>query len=350
MECLLLLAGLQARVGCYQGDNSELVSVTSAVDVLVRERDGSDFYRLLEPARVLVDQGFDVQVIPTALSARPESTVVLSRPIDDSGLQAVGWLADTGHRVVVDMDDDFDNIPLTHGIHGRVDTSYTHASCKMADVVTTSTPALAQLYGHGHGVVLPNCVPERYLSVLPDWPHDASWVGWYGGSHAHPEDLRITNGGVARALEAAAAAFCFIGDRAESTWVRTCLKLRGDLILGGWYVLDKLPQAISNFTVGIVPLAGLLFNDSKSCLKMMELAACGVPVVASPTPDNRRLNNIGVGVLAEYPNDWFRQVKLLLTDPDHRAYFSARGRAAMATWTYENQAGRWFDVWRPCSS
>lgn len=295
----------------------------------------------------MMDQGFDVQVIPTAIMARPKSTVILSRPLGEVGVQTVAWLSDTGHRVVVDIDDDFDNLPVTHGIRGRVDPSYLHLACRLADAVTTSTPALDRLYGHGHGVVIPNCVPKRYLSVEPDWPHEESWVGWYGGSRAHPEDLQVTNGGVSRALEAAAAAFCFIGDRSESEWVRTCLKLRGALMLGGWYLLDHLPQAIANFTVGIVPLAGLLFNDSKSCLKAMELAACGVPVVMSPTPDNRRLNNLGVGELATYPNDWFRQVKLLLADPDHRAYFSQRGRSAMASLTYENQAGRWYDVWRP---
>lgn len=340
----------------FRWDNAPACSVSQAnaeedvsrsVDVLVRNRDGSDFYRLLEPARVLADEGYDIQVIPTAMSARPESTVVLSRPLDEFGVQVVGWLRDTGHRVIVDMDDDFDHLALTHGAHGVVDTSFIHASCTMADVVTTTTPALDRLYGYGHGVVLPNAVPARYLDVQPTIEHGKPWVGWYGSKRSHPEDPQVTGGAVGRALADAGAVFSFVGGRSESPWIRQVFQIKTDIVLGGWYMLDHLADAIANFTVGVVPLANILFNDAKSWLKASELAAVGVPVVMSPTPSNRALNKMGVGVLAEYPNDWYRQLCQLLTDSDHRQYIAACGREAMARLTYESLAGLWCDVWCP---
>ncbi len=317
------------------------------VDVLVRNRDGSDFYRLIEPARVLRDEGYDVKIIPTALSARRDSTVVMSRPLGETGLSTVDWLTSHGHRTVVDMDDDFDNLPATHGIYGMVDTSYIHAACKLADLVTTSTPALADLYGHEHSEVLPNCVPARYLTVGRGYDHETKWVGWYGGRHAHPEDPQVTNGGVSRAVESAAAAFSFVGDKRDAGWLRSSLKLRGELLLGGWYTLNDLPMAVVNFDVGVVPLANILFNESKSWLKSAEMASLGVPVVMSPTTENRRLNALGVGVLATYPNEWYREVSQLLTNEDHRQYKSQIGRAAMETLTYENQVERWLNIWQP---
>lgn len=317
------------------------------VDVLVRSRDGSDFYRLLEPARVLSDEGYDVQVISTAFMARPGSTVVLSRPIDEAGMAAVGWLKDTHHRVIVDMDDDFDNLPRTHGAYGWVDTSYIHAACKLADIVTVTTPALRHLYGAGHGIVIPNAVPQRYLSVRAEFPHDRPWVGWYGSQRAHSVDPQVTRGAVAKAITESDAEFSFVGGRTEAPWVREAFRLRGVIHLGGWYLLDHLADAIVNFSVGVVPLAEILFNDAKSWLKASEMAAVGVPVVMSPTPANRALHERGVGILAQYPNDWYRAVRQLLTDPDHAAYVADAGRRAMAELTYENQARQWCDVWQP---
>ena len=296
---------------------------------------------------MLGDEGYDIRMIPTAIAARPGSTVVLSRPLDETGVQIVSWLQSTGHRVIVDMDDDFDHLPTSHGAYGMVDTSYIHAACQLADLVTVTTPALAQIYGHGHHVVIPNAVPEAYFGAQRTVEHEEAWIGWYGSRRSHPIDPQVSRGAIGRALVETDSVFSFVGAKTESSWVRQAFRLHTKIVLGGWYLLNHLADAIVHFDVGVVPLAPVMFNDSKSWLKASEMAAVGVPVVMSPTPANRELHQLGVGVLAEHPNEWYRQVTQLITDTDHRAYVASQGRHAMAKLTYEQQAGRWYEMWCP---
>jgi hypothetical protein len=76
------------------------------------------------------------------------------------------------------------------------------------------------------------------------------------------------------------------------------------------------------------------------------MAAVGVPWVASPRPEYRRLREqLGVGLLAKDPGDWYRQLKLLTGDDALRADMSAKGRAAAADWTIEGNAWRWWEAW-----
>ena len=105
------------------------------------------------------------------------------------------------------------------------------------------------------------------------------------------------------------------------------------------------PYRLAELAIGIVPLADNPFNDGKSALKMSQFAALGVPVIASPTPDNLRLHGLGIGLIAHSPVDWRRCLELLIADAGARAELADRGRQIMATQTYESQADRWWGAW-----
>ena len=88
-------------------------------------------------------------------------------------VELIPLLQDMGIRVVMDIDDRFDKIHRSHqGWHTydprfSPDINYDWMSrgCQMADLVTVSTPALLHRFGMGHGVVLPNLVPQSYLEI-----------------------------------------------------------------------------------------------------------------------------------------------------------------------------------------
>lgn len=339
------------------------------------ENDGTSQYRLYLPARVLAEQGADVtctqngpvvlwdqqwdpslphppaHVRALALAQRPDAdVVVMQRP-------ALRWWADIipslqalGIRVVVDVDDRFDQLHKSHVGHGAYrndyDTAHSHEwvslACKRADLVTTTTPSLAARYGFGHARVLPNLVPERYLSIDSD-PIPKT-IGWSGTVETHPVDLQATGGAVGRVLSAEPSwSFYAVG---TGHGVREALSLsREPLTSGGWVPFDEYPQSLSEAAIGIVPLAESAFNDGKSCLKMMEYAAVGVPVIGSPTPDNLRLNALGVGAIAASPNQWAKRLKSLINNEDYRETMAGRGREVMAGLTYERHAERWWNAW-----
>lgn len=357
--------------------------------------DACGFYRMTEPARVLADQGADVSVErelewrfaidgdgrPTRLLDHIDAdVVVIQRPLRRWKADMVRCLQAAGVAVVVEIDDDFGSIhqrnaawPDAHpqwmredeararglACHERLrmnDTTWwrmageaSHQSnvwltraCRHADLVTVTTPALAERYApHGRVAVLPNLVPESYLSI-EGADRKGTVVGWGGTRATHPDDLEVTGGAVARAVAATGARLAVVGD---GVGVADALGHDAKLAVSGWVPFGRWPRALAGFDVGIVPLAPSRFNDAKSALKLCEMAAVGCAVVASPTPDNVRMAGLGVGRLASTPQEWELAVMTLAASSEIRADDAGRNREAMAAFTYERQAGRWWSAW-----
>jgi hypothetical protein len=81
-------------------------------------------------------------------------------------------------------------------------------------------------------------------------------------------------------------------------------------------------------------------------LKPLEKASVGVPSVMSPRPEYARLHHdYGVGVLADKPAQWYREVKRLAEDEAYRREVSERSRAGAAQWTVEGNSWRLMEVW-----
>jgi glycosyltransferase involved in cell wall biosynthesis len=149
---------------------------------------------------------------------------------------------------------------------------------------------------------------------------------------------------VARVVSFAGARFHAIGDGRTPG----VLGLEGDVT--EWVEFDDYPAALAGLDIGLVPLADTRFNRAKSGLKLAELAAAGVAAVASPTPDNRRLADEGIGLLADRPQDWERQLRRLAMSSDFRQEVVARSRAAMAAHTVEANSWKWLEAWHEATT
>jgi glycosyltransferase involved in cell wall biosynthesis len=327
-------------------------------------------YRMIWPALALQAQGHDVHIIVpkqrggsvgldgfqddagNLISIEPPDAdvIVLQRITHRQIAQAVPMLRAQGVAVVVDMDDDLTcihpaNIAWTamhprRGV-GNAAHSWHHATqaCLDATFVTVSTPALLRTYApHGRGQVLANCVPSRYLDV----PHaDSPVIGWGGSVHSHPDDLQAVGSSVAR-LVREGHQFSVVG---EGIGVRQAIGLDADPPASGLVDLPQWPNALADLGIGIVPLSDTRFNRGKSWLKGLEYMAAGVPWVASPRAEYRRLHALGVGLLADKPRDWYRHLKALATDEQRRRDMSAAGRAVAADLTIESRAWMWAEAW-----
>jgi glycosyltransferase involved in cell wall biosynthesis len=303
-------------------------------------KDASFAYRLGFPAQAL---GVEVVEDPRHVTA---DTVITQRPlIAKIAYQVCKWAAE-GRRVIVDSDDSFDDLDPAHGAYGDYETRLYHRACRAATVNTVTTPGLAELYGYGKSVVLPNCVPESYLRMAPKGRRVPDlWVGWSGSISAHPNDLAITGGGIAKAIKGTGARVVYLGPKKDQFKLAEQLGMV-DITSLGFVSLIGYPSVITEYDVGVVPLEPIRFNsEMKSWLKGIELAACGVPVVASPTEDYQRLAKIGGCVTAESPADWYFAVSELLRDAGLRRAQAERGRAAVAEWTYERRADLWREAW-----
>jgi hypothetical protein len=331
---------------------------------------GCGKYRLIWPSEHLIKLGYDVRVrvggdrddfdaeitqdgrVVRVGYPRDADVIVFQRITHRFLAQAVPLIRAAGVAVVMDIDDDLSHVPPSNpayaAFHPRkspdsrtADHSWreTFTAAEASTLVACSTPALARIYGRrGNGRVLLNFVPEWYLDV----PHeDSDLVGWGAGLHSHADDAPILGTSVARLMDRGRE-YCQIGGADR---LRGLLRLPRDPILLGPVDLDRYPWELATLGVGVAPLADSVFNQSKSWLKPLEMAAVGVPCVMSPRAEYRAIRQLGVGMLASRPRDWYATLDRLTKSPATRLELSAAGRLAAAELTIEQNAWRWWELW-----
>lgn len=340
-----------------------------SIAVLPDDEGACGHYRLIWPGRQLAAHGH-VTVLPvhglnaTFIDApdgtaelidvdRPDADIlVVQRVLRREILQAIPILQAKGVRVVVDIDDDFAALhPRNSGFqncHPSVSPTRNHqiltAACAIADWVTVTTPALAHRYGrHGRVSVVPNRVPGWYLDVTTP-PHDGRpvTIGWTGSIDTHPTDLQATGGALVQVCRDTDAVFDVVG---TGVGVGRALGFNADPAGPGWLSLADYPKAMAGLDIGIVPLDDIAFNHAKSALKVLEFAALGVPVVASPTPDNSRMAKLGACRLAGRRREWVRELRQLVDSPTLRAELAGRARQVMADHTIGANLESWWTAW-----
>lgn len=342
------------------------------VYVFPADAHGCGHYRLIWPASALKQQGHDIVIMPPVKEAgfliKTEvgddnveriidvqippgaDVVVVQRASHRRQQELITFLRSKGVAVVVDMDDDMstihpDNVAFQAYRHnGRTDYSWKWAleSAKVATLVTTSTVALQKVYApHGRGMVIDNYVPAATL----DYPQpETGAFGWAGTTLSHPNDLQVV-GDTVRRLMKEGHQFRVVGGPSK---VKQNLRLTEDPVCTGSVGLEVWIKTIAEtLDIGMVPLAPTNFNTAKSRLKGIECMAAGIPWVASPRAEYRRLQKeSGCGFLAETPKQWYAHLTRLLTDSCLRKEQVEAGKEYMATQTYEAHAWRWAEAWQ----
>jgi hypothetical protein len=337
------------------------------VDIFPADEGGCGWYRLRFPARALADDpNLAIRIDPPLSAEGSESVlgrfptrvhtdadvVVFQRPLRGELVRHIPVLQRHGVACVVEVDDDFHALPKGHPARKRLapanspHSNWRHLAdaCRQADLVTVSTPALAARYGsHGRVRVLRNRVPATYLDI-DGASNERPTIGWPGLVNSHTGDLEMLGPAIAFAMLDTGAAFRAIG----SQLTLDTLGVSGEVV--PWAPLTDLgphgyPAAVAGLDVGIVPLVDSPFAAAKSALKGMEMAALGVPFVASPLPEYRRLYEQGAGMLASSRDEWRVKVGALAGSAEMRADYAGRGRAVMTDLTYERHCGEWADAW-----
>lgn len=311
------------------------------------DRHGCGHYRMLYPMAALQAEGYDVAERGKKLSPCEEGVVVLQRPTSQAvATETIPKLQAKGYAVVVELDDDLSVLHPRHTAFKRVHPQFTptdnfrwlQEACLRADLVTCSTPALAAKYApHGRVAVLPNYIPAALIASTPAEVEGRRVFGWPGLCATHPHDLDVARRAVGRIV--GDWSFLAIGDE-ETLQV---LGVRGTV--AEWTPMAEYVPGLRRLDLGIVPLRRSEFNEAKSWLKGLELAAAGVPFVASPTEPYRALNNLGAGLLADTEKDWVKQLRALSQDAELRREVAEKGLQAAAALTYEQHATSWWEAW-----
>jgi glycosyltransferase involved in cell wall biosynthesis len=317
------------------------------------------FYRCAEPARVLKRLGHETRCdrrVGLATAAMSD-VVVIQRPTESTTTHLIEKMLTLPERarprIVVELDDDLFAIPGHNPAHEmmadparreRLAWAIAHA-----DRVTVTGEHLAQQTRLVHGAyewagdirVVPNYVPERFVVAQVPEAGRAPTITW-AGSDTHRRDfdevavplrkllrertdfrVRIVGAPYAVRLETAMSAQERKFQRvAQVPWVEG---------------VDRYIPTLAGH-IGLAPLADDLFNRSKSDLRLKELAARGMAVVASDVGPYRASE---VPRLLAVPRDWFQLLRETLDDPDFRAAHASRALIWAQANTLEAHAVEW---------
>lgn len=224
-------------------------------------------------------------------------------------------------RIIVDYDDFLPNLPVKN--HHRSDIAKTVVKdmrriMTCADGIVVSTPALADAYAPYHDnirVAMNRLSVEMWGNLLSERRTSKKLrVGWAGGN-SHAGDLDILRA-VVKALEQDIE-WVFMGMKPDGV---ACEYHRG---VPFHFYPEKL--ASLNLDLALVPLEINHFNECKSHLRLLEIGACGVPIIATDIEPYRC--GLPVTRVRNRFRDWMAAIREHISEP---AELAQRGDALRA--------------------
>lgn len=307
---------------------------------LTADRNGCGYYRMHLPLGYLAHQGHDVALCDTWVES-PDYDIVVAQRIGVRG-EVRRW-RELGEHCgrVYELDDDLFNVhPTNQRAYPALSDPQRRrdmARCvALSELVTVSTEPLAEVVGQWNPdvAVLPNHIDAALLEVHRP-RRERVTVGWAGGD-SHILDLRVVAGQLRRFLDRHPDVdMHFVGTDYSRLLRRQCRYTPFRSPVWTYY------QGI-DFDIGLAPLAGNVFNRSKSHIRVLEYAALGIPVVASDEPAYRDMVIDGVtGFLIRRDHEWAARLRDLANDHDMRADMGANARRHAAGWTIQRGHHGW---------
>jgi glycosyltransferase involved in cell wall biosynthesis len=295
--------------------------------------EASDF-RMRLPATWLAREGLitEYAVHPAIPNWEKADIVVFLRPhITRESLQTLSQCIRAGKTIVVDIDDDFHNIPPGHpGYYhcGPGNPGLLRAlelAIRSATVLVVSTPVLAERYGALAQTTL--VIPNGWDSENPNWnkplpQRQKLRIGW-AGTTTHLEDMRLIRAELIHFLRTYPEVQLVIGGDARIMDLFAPLPERQRIFLP-FRPYREYPDLLAEFDILLAPLADTPFNRAKSDVKLVEAGARRIPWVASALPAYRSWR-VG-GILAESPASWPDALATLVEDTDLRFQLGEAGR------------------------
>lgn len=262
-------------------------------------------------ARVVRGQVVGLTNIPSDMTA-----ILLQRPTSIALGQCIPYLRAQGIRVIIDVDDDLELLSprhpsweLLHSLPGH-NHKVLRQACRHADVVVCSTPQIMERLAPHNGVVVRNRLPAHHFNQTPDEEYMAlnpytfePHIAWPVSIGTHPDDGQEVCNSLTR-LRYPVRVVGPYNPRGKSV-LGVEPTFDGEVPFDGWM------SRMMTIHTGIAPLNSTPFSEAKSALKPLELAAAGVPLVRSRTPEFELL---GVGLGAQGKNEWYHRLKNLMED------------------------------------
>lgn len=261
--------------------------------------------------------------------------LVCQRLWEPTVLDGIEYAKSKGKLTVYEVDDDYWSLHDSNPVRGF----WTHdkltsmvdniRACNRATVTTRGLADVVSVW-QSDVRVLPNMLRGGDWAFTPRPTHDPLVIGW-AGSHSHRIDLEVIRDVLPHVLNRNPNVIVrTIGVPAE--WVGTHERMEQVEPVE----ISEYPDLIAGFDIALAPLADTRFNRSKSDLKVLEYAACGVPSVASGVAYAHTPALIGRNA-----KDWLKHLNRLIADKDARRMVSEDAVKWARTRTIDGNVGLW---------
>ncbi|NPV84663.1 MAG: tetratricopeptide repeat protein [Anaerolineae bacterium] len=295
--------------------------------------------RLMIVAQALQHNGLSVKYVSDVDSQDISSsdTFIFSRPhLKQEWVDAFQACMRAGKRIIVDIDEDFHNLPATHPGFNIVGQGHPRAleifekMLNVADVVTVSSSILADRYK----------TYTRRVEVIPNgWSKDnAQWdrpapkhrtfnVGWID-LPTERGNLMLLKGEVTKFIREHRKALLVVGGDIEAVKIFDELSEERVLYLP-FTSFDDYPYVLSQFDVFLCPVKRTPYGYARSDVRVMEAGIRRIPWVASKIPAYQEWG-VG-GIFVDRNGGWYRILKQLYEDSSLRQKLGEEGRLKAET-------------------
>lgn len=324
-----------------------------------RDDGGCCFFRCIQPASFIKRMGLaDTEVLfrtATHEQLRSADLVIFQEIGSVAGSNMARFCLQNGIPYIVEIDDFLQHVspnndggfsawnPGTLYLHRAMETA------RAASAMTVSTEQLAREYfPYNRNIFV---VPNRLDSDAWDIPivrrQDGKIrIGWAGGN-AHADDLRMVSKVLARITKESDGNVLFetvgmtkhelAGVFPMEEFTATCphCGFEGELHHFPGEQLANYPLTLAGkgWDIAIAPLIDNAFNNAKSNLKIMEYAALGLPIVATPARPYVDAEKEGAQIVfASTFEEWYEALTILIKDADMRATLATKNRE----WSQKN--------------
>lgn len=302
--------------------------------VMLKDRTGSGYWRMVFPAKYMNKEGIFVDVTAAGVdfnSLLEYHTVYVQRIHDWESYYLLERLKKAGKRIIYDIDDDIFNIgrdnPASMSI-GRDEQMAAVACMKLADEVIVSTVPLQTVIRNAtegvEAVVIPNAVDsdDNWIQTPLTGSQDDFKRMFWQGSDTHGEDWMECVDAVDAVLsERQDVRLVVLGFMPPVLWKytqRPAWKGKVEFLEfkdpETYFQIMKFVRA----EVGLAPLKNTVFNQSKSELKFLEYTAMGIPTVASDVKPYEVIEHGKTGFIATSPQEWYEAIMTCLDDKAKR--------------------------------
>jgi glycosyltransferase involved in cell wall biosynthesis len=260
-----------------------------------------------------------------------------------------------GLKIVYDIDDRFDAIPQENPASSVYANPKKQAEIRemieLADLVTVSTAPLARFISENFKInggvrVLPNMVMAN-IAPRRHPPNPSFTRILWAGSPTHQRDLAIVAPALRNVLKryAGKVRFTCFGEQLPEVLsdCRDWIDLQDPVDFEAYH--DKLASIAADFA--IAPLEDNPFNSSKSCIKFLEYAAAGYPMLGSPVGEYPSVVEAGLPAELVRDDEWEDAIERMIARTHEER--DAIGRACLE-WVcahrcvHKTSASAWADV------